>query len=708
MKKLFCLALLLGALTLAADPGTIRLRNGVVNSAASSLMAKGVKRCEPDSLGRCQYLIQPEKNFTNKERADLKESGVAFIGFVPPNAYIVLATPEKIGALEEKYPLLYVGEYLPEYKNGIPSATIYSVSSANTELKLLVRLTSIDQASDVIAFLKEQGANDPVILHDAPPVVKVSAGVETVEKLILRSDVMDVEEETECFVMNDAARSASMMNVAAMNTSGYTGKGVKICVADTGLDSGSLSNIHPDFKNKNVAGVVSSTNTGRTDWSDLHGHGTHVAGSAVGTGAYSGGRYAGTAPEADLYFICIGGSNNSVYPPELTDIEAAYESGARVMNNSWGAYSTAISGVYTQDSEFYDAVCHDHPDFTILFAAGNNNKKIDTTGNCTLSTQAACKNVMTVGAAENDRPEFTATYGQLFSNVAAPFNTDQAGSPQNGTQQGMAFFSSRGPAKDGRAKPDIVAPGTFVWSTESLYDSNNGGTRSSYYTTMFGTSMATPLTSGAAADAVQFLKGKGFSAPSSSLVKALLINGARNMGTGQYEDYTEIPDESPNCVNGFGHVNLGESFSPACGNLFLYEGTISDTDDEKTYVFAKSADGPVSATLVWNDYPGTPGAGLALVNDLDIAVTCGDYTFYCDGSDDHCDSLNNVERYRESEFPAGNNIEITVKGYNVMEGPQTFSFVVSGVDAEVVPEPAFALTALLITLLLGRKPNKNL
>ena len=694
MKKTILLSLLLGALTLAADPGLIRLRNGVVNSASLSFMSKEKSFSEPDSLGRRQYLIQPEKNFTNKERTDIKESGVAFIGFVPPNAYIVLATPENIGALEEKYPLLYVGEYLPEYKNGIPSATIYSVSSANTELKLLVRLTSIDQASDVIAFLKEQGANDPVILHDAPPVVKVSAGVETVEKLILRSDVMDVEEETECFVMNDAARSASMMNVEEMNSLGYTGEGVKVCVADTGLDSGDLNNIHPDFEDKNVTGVVSSTNTGRTDWSDLHGHGTHVAGSAVGTGAYSDGQYAGTAPDADLYFICIGGDGSSVFPPESTDIEAAYNSGARVMNNSWGAYSTAISGVYTQDSEFYDAVCHDHPDFTILFAAGNNNKKIDTTGNCTLSTQAACKNVITVGAAENDRPEFTSTYGQLFKNVAAPFNTDQAGRPQNGTQQGMAYFSSRGPAKDGRAKPDIVAPGTFIWSTESLYDSNNGGTRSSYYTTMFGTSMATPLTSGAAADAVQFLKGKGFTSPSSSLVKALLINGARTMGTGQYEDYTEIPDESPNCVNGFGHVNLSESFSPSNGNLFLYEGSISDTDDEKTYVFSKADAGPISATLVWNDPPGTVGAAKALVNDLDIAVTCGDYTFYRDGSPDHCDSLNNVERYRESEFPSGNNIEVTVKGYNVMDGPQTFSLVVSGMDAAVVPEPSLFILSL--------------
>ena len=695
MKSVIPLLLFVLSLAVSADPGPILLRNGVVNSSAPSLMAKGKSFCEPDSLGRCQYLIQPKKNFTNKERADLKEAGVDFIGFIPPNAYIVLATSESIGALEEKYPLLYVGEYLPEYKNGLPAETIYGVSSAKTDVKLLVRLTSIDQAPSLVAFLKEQGAKDPEVLHDAPPVLRVVGDLELVEKLLLRSDVINVEEEPEYKIMNDAARSSSMMNVAAMNSLGYTGEGVTVCVADTGLDSGNLNDIHPDFKNKNVTGVVSSTNTGRTDWGDLNGHGTHVAGSATGTGAYSGGQYAGTAPDANLYFICIGGSNNSVYPPELIDIENAYASGAKVMNNSWGAYSTAISGAYTSNSEFFDYVCHSYPDLTILFAAGNNNKKIDTTGNCTLSTEAACKNVITVGASENDRPEYTATYGQLFSNVAAPFNTDKAGSPQNGTQQGMAFFSSRGPAKDGRAKPDIVAPGTFIWSTESLYDSNNNGNRSSYYTTMFGTSMATPLTSGAAADAVQFLKEEGFNAPSSSLVKALLINGTRTMGTGQYEGYLEIPDESPNCVNGFGHVNLSESFSPSNGNLFLYEGSISDTDDEKTYVFSKAAAGPISATLVWNDPPGTVGAAQALVNDLDIAVTCGNYTYYCDGSPDHCDSLNNVERFRESEFPSGSNIEVTVKGYNVMDGPQTFSLVVSGVDAVVVPEPGLFLLSLL-------------
>ena len=215
--------------------------------------------------------------------------------------------------------------------------------------------------------------------------------------------------------------------------------------------------------------------------------------------------------------------------------------------------------------------------------------------------------------------------------------------------------------------------------------------------------MATPLTTGAAADAMQFLKEQGFTYPSSSLVKALLINGARNMGTGQYDNYTEIPEEDPNCVNGFGHIDLAESFRPESGRLFLYDGVIDDTDGEQTYVFTKSVSGPVSATLVWNDYPGTVGAELALINDLDIIVSDGEDEYYCDGSSEHCDSINNVERFRSNAFPAGNNIRVTVRGYNVMQGPQTFSLAISGMDSAVVPEPGFFATIFFLLALTFRK-----
>ena len=191
MKKSILITLLLGALVSAADPGLIRLRDVSLDPSAPSIMAKGEKLCAPDRNGCYQYLIQPEKNFTNKERAALEEAGVSFIGFVPPNAYIVLATPENLKRLEEKHTLLYVSEYLPEYKNGVPTGRFFNAGSG---VKLNIILTSPDCAADFLAFLKEEGAKDVSLICERPPIVRALCGVELVDKLVLRSDVFSVEE----------------------------------------------------------------------------------------------------------------------------------------------------------------------------------------------------------------------------------------------------------------------------------------------------------------------------------------------------------------------------------------------------------------------------------------------------------------------------------------------------------------------------------
>ena len=194
-------------------------------------------------------------------------------------------------------------------------------------------------------------------------------------------------------------------------------------------------------------------------------------------------------------------------------------------------------------------------------------------------------------------------------------------------------------------------------------------------------------------------------APSCALVKALLINGARTMGKGQFDSCTEIPEVVPNWVNGFGHVNLNESLHPSSGELFATEGTIEETGQSVSYFFTKESDGPVSATLCWSDYPGTVGAALALVNDLDIVVSDGETDYYSGGKSGHNDYKNNCERCREDDFPAGSRIEVKVSGFNVMEGPQNFALCVSGLN-EVVPEPTAVMTFLLSLALLASRRRK--
>ena len=179
------------------------------------------------------------------------------------------------------------------------------------------------------------------------------------------------------------------------------------------------------------------------------------------------------------------------------------------------------------------------------------------------------------------------------------------------------------------------------------------------------------------------------------------------MGKGQFTNRTEIPEVTPNCVNGFGHVNLNESLDPSCGELFAMEGTIEETGKAVSYFFTKESEGPVSATLCWTDYPGTVGAQLALVNDLDIIVSDGENEYYSGGQSESNDHINNIERCQVGDFPAGSSIEIKVSGVNIMEGPQAFALCVSGVD-EVVPEPASCAVILVLALLALRRDRRRL
>src|SRR5690606_31361767 len=109
-----------------------------------------------------------------------------------------------------------------------------------------------------------------------------------------------------------------------------------------------------------------------------------------------------------------------------------------------------------------------------LYAAGNAGPSTQTVG-----SPGTAKNVLTVGATENYRPDIDT----------------QSDNPNT-----VANFSSRGPTADGRIKPDVVAPGTWILSMRASQAPDNSfwGTFNSDYAFMGGTSMATPLTAGAA------------------------------------------------------------------------------------------------------------------------------------------------------------------------------------------------------------------
>ena len=693
MKKIILLTLLAASVGALADPGLILLRETVIDPSAPETQSFLKPECAPTSGGKYQYIIQPAKNFTTEEMKMAESAGVVFVGIIPPNAYQILAGEKELEALKSQSELLYCREYPSEFKT--TGSSKIAMAEKKGAFKALIIITSASEYEEVAALLP--GCK---IACEEPLMIEAEVNEEKVSQLAKLSAVVNVEEEKEFVLNNDVSKKDFLMNVEETNRQGYTGKGVTVCVADTGLDSGDLSDIHPDFQNKAVTGVVGSNNP-RDDWKDLNGHGTHCCGSVCGTGNYTY-QNAGMAPDASLYFICIGGADSSVFTPGESDVKGAYDAGARIMSNSWGNRGNA--GAYASDSLKWDGIANKFSDMLILFAAGNDNTKIDTANNATISATASAKNVLTVGAAENYRQD-SKTYGELQQAAQGTvFYNDKVAYPADGSNQGMAMFSSRGPCKDGRSKPDVCAPGTMVQSTESLYDSKNNGTRKmdGYYTFMSGTSMATPLTAGGCADILQFLIESGVEKPSSALIKAVLINGTRSMGTGQYRSATEIPDITPNCVNGFGHVDIKESIDPSAGELFFFEGTLKNTGDEVTYTFEKRWANAGSFTLCWNDPTGSIASQKALVNDLDMTVTVDETTYLPNGLESGTDSINNVEKLYMDVFPTGNNIEVKIKAANIMKGPQAFALAVSGMD-EFVPEPSLFFASLIFALLLGRK-----
>ncbi|MFD5387549.1 S8 family serine peptidase [Streptomyces sp. NPDC127074] len=249
--------------------------------------------------------------------------------------------------------------------------------------------------------------------------------------------------------------SVPQIGAPEMWKAGYDGKGVKVAVLDTGIDT-----THPDVKN-----AVEDSKSFVPDQTvkDGHGHGTHVADTIAGSGAGSAGKYKGVAPGAKLLVGKVMNDAGEGYSSWIIEgMEWAAASGAKVVSMSLGG---PASGPSDPLSEAVDQLSASSGALFVI-AAGNSGPFEGT-----LETPGIADSALTVGAVDK---------------------SDK-----------WATFSSRGPRSgDYAVKPEITAPGVGITAARAA-GTSMGTPVDDLYTTASGTSMATPHVAGAAAIVAQ-------------------------------------------------------------------------------------------------------------------------------------------------------------------------------------------------------------
>jgi putative cell wall-binding protein len=688
---------------------------------------------------RGYYIVQ----FAGPVRDEWKEAVVSaggdLLGYIPEFAFKVRMTPEvaaQIGALPG---VAWVGIFHPAYKIS-PRA-----GSTGPGLYRVV----VEHGGDVpasIAALERSGAL--LLRRDRDTMLVVAQS----DRLGAMAHVLDVAwiEPFDFPVTHNDQAGGVVMGGSMAHTRGYNGDTQIVAVADTGIGDGTAAGAHPDIPAGRVVAIYSWTAADIPPCYDIQpdgardvdsGHGTHTAVSILGDGG-AGGLGLGTAPGAGLVFQAVedyidvssnplcAGLPDGYYliglPVDLHSLyQQAYDDGARIHSNSWGSDD---AGAYNTDSANTDDFVFNNPTFVVTYSAGNAGIDASPVDGVidpgSVGSPATAKNVIAVGASEGVRPggfpcdsaltyliggtscasregaNTIFTWGEAWPDdyPAAPWFSD----PSAGNVEQMAAFSSRGPTDDGRIKPDVVAPGTWILSGySSEYQQGYGTTVNpvnglyqydgwgfpldSAYKHMGGTSMSNPLVAGGAAVVADFYEKAHTHDASAALVKATIINSARDLLDENNDGADDNDFPIPNIHEGWGIVDLDN----ATDGSHIYVDNTTGLATAASAMFeidVESNGSPLRITLAWSDYPAAPAAALTLVNDLDLVVTAPNGTTTYVGNhfsggwsqaSTSYDRTNNLENVY-IQTPTVGTWTVTVSGYNVPSGPQPFALVIDG------------------------------
>lgn len=441
-------------------------------------------------------------------------------------------------------------------------------------------------------------------------------------------------------------------------------EGFKVGVADTpGLDGGTVLQTHhadlPLARTEYGSNFANSSNAAVYDpnLKDFRGHATMVAGivagdpsSAAGAGA-GGFLYGqGVAPSAKVLITALDMNQplpgqgqhppGFTFTPIATTANDARVRGAYIQNHSYNRYTSQAcvdgtcpvyyDGIYDLTASQADSAVRDLA-VTLVISSGNANQQArnaggyyvecaDPTSSCPVPHPAyalplaTAKNVISVGGSENFRDG--SEQWTCHTAVATGFSNVMANSKQ-------------GTRIAGYIKPDLLAPASSIASLrttqqEQQYTTNwcnyqiaapptDIALNNSNYILSTGTSFAAPVVAGAAVLASRRFSSTP-SAAKPSLVKAMLIAGAKSMRGGTDKRTNTPIGPIPNTQQGFGRIHLEEVLSSYPSRVYVNESVellqsgSTQTDNFKVH----DPSLPVKVVLVWSDPAATPEDGVAL------------------------------------------------------------------------------------------------
>jgi uncharacterized protein (TIGR03437 family) len=715
---------------LEAEPEAIEFGGRQLQATSLATLSEARTQAAAEE-GKSYFIIQFKDVIKPADAEALKAQGFEIVGYAPHNAYLARTTAaQKSQALVARDSGLYrwVGAFGPALKIDQGLTELSNQTPAGDDPISISYVTFAGETPDavraVIASLNLSGATTLEQRADARvwgvTTVAPSAAAELAAALAEVNGVEWVELRRSKRLYNDngvriiqSGNTASGGGDTTLYRHGLTGAGQTLGIADAGLDSdhaqfrldgtaaaqtlsyavssaelvgGLLPAAITNPNNKilvyyvlGAGGFIANANNpngaraldpnqrsgtsflNSVAYDDSNGyHGTHTTSVAAGRSYLADGSGAtggapsrtagdGVAPDARIVFQDVGhpsGQLVGVNRVSQTLIhEQAYASGARVHNNSYGVAPPAF---YDEDAADIDDVTWRYRDYTIVYSAGNDGPREN-------SLSLIAKNNLLVGS--SDSP--TAVGGE---------NT--------GSIETVSVYSAHGPTRDGRIKPDIIAPGYVRSATESA--GINSGFQYQASTTALdaavgaanpnnntglsaiaGTSFSSPMAAGGALLVRQYFtdgfypggartSGPGFT-PSNALVKAVIVNSGRNMTGGYTAD--DAPNGQrgslPNSGQGWGRMTLDDALYFAGERRELkvladiYNGSLAadssrpasyaaiTTGETQSYTLASvSAVEPLRITLAWSDPKSSLMASAALVNDLDLEVSAPDGTVY--------------------------------------------------------------------------------